>query len=115
MEQEEVKQEQKESVFVSNPKQVAKTYSSVTLFANVLIAASGTGLSIIGALPGQLKYILGLVALLSIVGFAGRFVKEDVELMEKGAPTGFKAVSIRFFEWVGAKLTKLKDRVKSYF
>lgn len=113
-EMEELKQEEKEPVFVQNPKQVVRTYSSITLIANILIAASGTGLSLAGFVK-DLRYVLGLVFIMSVIGLIGRFVKEDVELMERGAPTGFEAVSIRFYQWVTAKLGSLKDRVKSYF
>ena len=70
---------------VENWKKVLKTYSFLSLVANLLIALSVTGLSVLGVLSSQVAF--GTLAIsasvLGLLGLVGRFVDESYEDIKK--------------------------------
>lgn len=104
----------KPKLIVDNPKDVLKTYSSVTLLGNVLIALSGCILTAIGILTVNPTYIFLLFVASNLFGFIGRFIKQDMS-DRTDAPTGFQAVSIRFFKYVMNSIKEQLNKLKGLF
>ncbi len=112
--------EQKETILVGKPSKVLRSYSTLTLLANILIAASTLGFSALSAFPNMgMTYIAGSVLIFSVIGFVGRFLKQDLEGTETEGPVGFKGLSIRFVRYVRKYLvhsyTSLKERLQRLF
>lgn len=70
---------------VENWKKVLKTYSFLSLVANLLVALSVTGLSVLGVLSSQVAF--GTLAIsasvLGLLGLAGRFIDQSYDDLEK--------------------------------
>lgn len=96
----------KERILVKKPKAVLKSYSALTLLANILIAISGVGFSLLGVITEMdMAYIFSIMTVLSIFGFVGRFIQQDISDVESDGPVGFKGVTIRFV-WFLKRLAK---------
>lgn len=66
---------------VENWKKLFKSYSVWAFIANILVALSVTGLSVLGVLTSGMAFkTLAISAtVLGIAGFAGRFIQQDLE------------------------------------
>lgn len=111
----EEKQQEKpiDSIIVDKPKSVLKSYSALTLLANVLIALSGVGFALLGALTKiDTIYLVTIMGTMSLFGFIGRFIQQDISGSEKEGPMGFKGLSIRFVWYIEGKVKGLYKRLK---
>lgn len=95
-----------DSIIVQKPKSVLKSYSALTLLANILISVSAVGFSAIGALTKiDFVYLINIMLVLSLFGFIGRFIQQDISDTDKEGPMGFKGLSIRFV-WFAKNFVK---------
>lgn len=64
-----------------NWKRRLKSYSSLSLIANILIALSVSGLSVLGVLTSELAFplLVGLAVTFGVVGLAGRIIDEAID------------------------------------
>lgn len=71
---------------VDNWRKVLKTYSFLSLVANILVALSVSGLAVLGVLSSQVAF--GTLAIsasvLGILGVVGRFVDQSYDDMREG-------------------------------
>jgi ABC-type microcin C transport system permease subunit YejB len=99
-------QETVSGVIVDNPKAIVKSYSSVSLIANFMIAISGVGFAALGALTYlDITMIFILMAIFTALGFIGRFIKEDLTGAPTVGPVGFKGFIIRVFNLMKNKFS----------
>ena len=104
----------KERILVKKPKAVLKSYSALTLLANILIAISGVGFSLLGVITEMdMTYIFSIMTVLSIFGFVGRFIQQDISDVESDGPVGFKGVTIRFVWFMKRTAKAAYKRVRS--
>jgi hypothetical protein len=64
-----------------NWKRRLKSYSSLSLIANIFIALSVSGLSVLGVLTSELAFplLVGLAITFGVVGLAGRIIDEAID------------------------------------
>lgn len=64
-----------------NWKQRLKSYSSLSLYANILVALSISGLSVLGVISSGLSFTLlvGLAVLFGILGLLGRIADQAID------------------------------------
>lgn len=69
---------------VDNWRKVLKTYSFLSLVANILVALSVTGLSVLGVLSSQVAFSTLAVSasVLGLFGVLGRFIDQSYDDME---------------------------------
>ena len=101
-------------IIVDNPGTVLKTYSALTLLANILISISVVGFGALGAINLKTTVLVSAIGTLSLIGFLGRFIKQDLEGAENG-PMGFKGVTIRFALYVKKSVLGLPALIKEKF
>lgn len=109
-----------DSIIVDKPKAVLKSYSALTLLANVLIALSGAGFALLGAMTKiDTIYLVSIMGIMSLFGFIGRFIQQDISGSEKEGPMGFKGLSIRLVWYIEGKVKgafkRLKDKLTGLF
>ena len=109
-----------DSIIVQKPKSVLKSYSALTLLANILISLSAVGFTAIGALNQlDVVYLVGIMSVLSLFGFVGRFIKQDISGTDTEGPMGFRGLSIRFVWFIERTIKgswlKLKGSVLGLF
>jgi len=65
----------------SNWKKRLKSFSSLSLIANILVALSVSGLSVLGVLSSELALpvIIGLAITFGVVGLIGRVIDEAID------------------------------------
>lgn len=65
----------------SNWKKRLKSYSSLSLIANILTALSVTGLSVLGVLTSEIAFplYLTIAIILGVLGLAGRVLDEGID------------------------------------
>jgi len=106
--------EGKERILVKKPKAALKSYSALTLLANILIAISGVGFSLLGVITEMdMTYIFSIMTVLSLFGFIGRFIQQDISDTEYVGPVGFKGVTIRFVWFVKNLVRDSYKRIRS--
>lgn len=107
---------QLDSIIVPKPKAVLKSYSGLTLLANILVALSAVGFSALGAFT-QLDTITFFYIILgtSTIGFIGKFIQQDIAGQDQEGPMGFKGLSIRFVWYIEAYLKAHWQTVKGWF
>lgn len=68
---------------VDNWRKVLKTYSFLSLVANILVALSVTGLSVLGVLSSQVAFstLATSASVLGLLGVIGRFVDQSYDDM----------------------------------
>lgn len=68
-------------------KRILRTYSFISIVANLLVAISVTGLSVLGVLSSNLAFgtiaCIGIV--LGVLGCAGRFVDQELDDLDRGS------------------------------
>jgi len=66
-------------------KKILKTYSFLSIVANLLVALSVTGLSVLGVLSSQVAFgtLAVSASVLGLMGAVGRFVDQSYDDMEK--------------------------------
>lgn len=66
-------------------KKILKTYSFLSIVANLLVALSVTGLSVLGVLSSQVAFgtLAVSASVLGLLGVIGRFVDESYEDIKK--------------------------------
>jgi hypothetical protein len=66
---------------VKNKKKVAKSYSFLSILANLLVSTSVSGLMVMGVLSSEvaLPLLVSVTLLLGLLGAVGRFIDESVE------------------------------------
>lgn len=109
-----------DSIIVQKPKSVLKSYSALTLLANILISVSAVGFSAIGALTKiDFVYLINIMLVLSLFGFIGRFIQQDISGTDKEGPMGFKGLSIRFVwfvkNFVKTRYENFRNKLTSLF
>jgi hypothetical protein len=105
-----------DSIIVQKPAAVLKSYSALTLLANILISLSAVGFTAIGALTQiDVVYLVGIMSVLSIFGFAGRFIQQDISGTDKEGPMGFKGLSIRFVWFIERSVKGSWEKLKGTF
>lgn len=105
-----------DSIIVEKPKAVLKSYSALTLLANVLISISTVGFTALGALNKiDVMYLVVIMLIMSLIGFVGRFIKQDISDTETDGPMGFRGVTIRFVWFVENKIKTYIEKVKGWF
>lgn len=64
-----------------NKKKIIKSYSFLSMAANLLIALSVSGLSVLGVLSSELAFpiLVGCALFLGLLGLCGRFVDQSLE------------------------------------
>lgn len=70
-----------------NWRKLLKTYSFIGLMANVLVAISVSGLSVLGVLSADLAFpvLATLGTILGVAGAVGRLIDEEIEDLEDEA------------------------------
>lgn len=70
---------------VDNWGKVLKTYSFLSIVANLLVALSVTGLSVLGVLSSQVAFgtLAVSASVLGLLGLIGRFVDQSYDDLEK--------------------------------
>lgn len=66
-------------------KKILKTYSFLSIVANLLVALSVTGLSVLGVLSSQVAFgtLAVSASILGLLGLIGRFVDQSYDDLEK--------------------------------
>lgn len=66
-------------------KKILKTYSFLSIVANLLVALSITGLSVLGVLSSQVAFgtLAVSASVLGLLGLIGRFVDQSYDDLEK--------------------------------
>ena len=66
---------------VKNKKKAAKSYSFLSILANLLVSISVSGLMVMGVLSSEvaLPLLVSVTLLLGLLGAVGRFIDESVE------------------------------------
>lgn len=65
----------------TNWKQRLRSYSSLSIIANVLVAASVSGLSVLGVISNviTIPLLVGLAAIFGILGLLGRVLDQSID------------------------------------
>lgn len=68
----------------TNWKQRLRSYSSLSIIANILVALSVSGLSVLGVISNviTIPLLVGLAASFGILGLIGRVVDESIDDLE---------------------------------
>lgn len=66
-------------------KKILKTYSFLSLVANLLVALSVSGLAVLGVLSSQMAFgtLAVLASIIGLLGLIGRFVDQSYDDLEK--------------------------------
>jgi hypothetical protein len=66
---------------VKNKKKVAKSYSFLSILANLFVSISVSGLMVMGVLSSEvaLPLLVSVTLLLGLLGAVGRFIDQSVE------------------------------------
>lgn len=70
---------------VDNWRKVLKTYSFLSIVANILVALSVSGLAVLGVLSSQVAFgtLATSASVLGLIGAVGRFVDQSYDDLEK--------------------------------